>query len=95
MDHGGIWVLFQDPASQQRIELNWYPRGSQYATPFVPGEGLDHVGVRVNQYAAAARRLRRAGAKLLEEVRTKGRVEIAYYEGPDGLWVELIPTPTD
>jgi catechol 2,3-dioxygenase-like lactoylglutathione lyase family enzyme len=95
MGHGGIWVLLQDPASQQRIELNWYPKGSRYATPFVAGEGLDHVGVRVNRLPAAARRLRLAGAKLREEVRWRGRVAIAYYEGPDGLWVELIASPTE
>jgi catechol 2,3-dioxygenase-like lactoylglutathione lyase family enzyme len=95
MGHGGVWVLLQDPASQQRVELNWYPKRSRYATSFVAGEGLDHIGVRVNAYASAAKRLKAAGAKRLEEIRSRGRVVLAYYEGPDGIWIELIVTPTE
>lgn len=93
MGHGGIWVLFRDPTSHQHLELNWYPKGSKYATPFVAGEGLDHLGFRVNDMAAAARQLRSAGARRLSEVRWKGKVVVAYYEGPDGIWVEPILSP--
>jgi len=94
MHHGGIWVLLEDPISHQHVELNWYPPRSKYATPFVAGEGLDHLGMRVTNLAAAARRLRSAGARRVEEFRVRGKVEVAYYEGPDGLWVELIHSPT-
>jgi catechol 2,3-dioxygenase-like lactoylglutathione lyase family enzyme len=94
MGHGGIWVLMTDPISHQQVELNWYPPGSKYATPFVGGEGLDHLGLRVTNVAAAARQLRAAGAKRIEEIRYRGKVEVAYYEGPDGLWIELIHSPT-
>ena len=94
MFHGGVWVLMEDPISHQHIELNWYPRGSKYATPFVAGEELDHLGLRVTNVAAAARRLRAAGAKRIQEFRDRGTLEVAYYEGPDGLWVELIHSPT-
>jgi len=94
MSHGGIWVLLQDPVSHQQIELNWYPTGSKYATPYTPGEGLDHLGLRVSNVAADARRLRAAGAKRLFEEREGGTLEAAFYEGPDGIWVELIRSPT-
>jgi catechol 2,3-dioxygenase-like lactoylglutathione lyase family enzyme len=94
MFHGGIWVLMEDPISHQHIELNWYPLKSKFATPFVAGEGLDHLGLRVTSVAAAARRLRAAGAKRIFEFRDKRILEVAYYEGPDGLWVELIRSPT-
>jgi catechol 2,3-dioxygenase-like lactoylglutathione lyase family enzyme len=94
MGHGGIWVLMEDQISHQHVELNWYPPGSKYATPFVPGEGLDHIGVRVTNVPAAARRLRAAGAQRVVEFRDRGTVAVAYYEGPDGLWVELIHSPT-
>lgn len=93
MGHGGVWVLFEDPVSHQRLELNWYPKGSRYATPFVPGEGLDHLGFRVSNLSAAARRLKAAGARPLDQIRWKGKVVLAYFEGPDGLWVELILDP--
>lgn len=94
MSHGGLWVLYEDPISHQRLELNWYPKGSRYAVPFVPGEGLDHLGFRVSDLRAAARRLVAAGARKRAEIRWKGKVVLAYYEGPDGLWVELILDPT-
>jgi catechol 2,3-dioxygenase-like lactoylglutathione lyase family enzyme len=93
MGHGGIWVLFQDPTSHQQLELNWYPKGSRYATEFVAGEGLDHLGLRVNDITKAARQLVAAGARRLEEFRERGKVVLAYYEGPDGLCVELILSP--
>jgi catechol 2,3-dioxygenase-like lactoylglutathione lyase family enzyme len=95
MPHGGTWVLLQDPISQQRLELNWYPRGSRFHTPFLAGEGLDHLGVRVQDYDRAARRLRAAGARRRVEFRARGRIEVGYFEGPDGIWIELIRSPTD
>jgi len=94
MEHGGVWVLLEDPISHQLLELNWYPKGSKYATPFTGGEGLDHLGVRVRSIEAAARQLKAAGAKKVEEIRRRGKVALAYYEGPDGVWIELIPTET-
>jgi len=94
MQHGGVWVLLEDRVSHQQLELNWYPKGSKYFTPYAPGEGLDHLGVRVRSIEAAARRLKKEGAKLVSEIRWRGKVALAYYEGPDGVWIELIPTET-
>jgi catechol 2,3-dioxygenase-like lactoylglutathione lyase family enzyme len=92
MNHGGVWVLLEDRVSHQHLELNWYPKGSKFATPYSAGEGLDHLGVRVANIEAAGRRLRAAGAHKVLEIRYRGKVEIAYYEGPDGIWIELIRT---
>jgi catechol 2,3-dioxygenase-like lactoylglutathione lyase family enzyme len=93
MDHGGVWVLFRDPVSHQQLELNWCPKGNKYATPFSAGEGLDHLGFRVSDVVAAGRQLKAAGGRLVEEIREKGELVVAYYEGPDGIWVELILSP--
>lgn len=94
MGHGGVWVLLYDRNSHQQLELNWYPKGSKYATEFVPGQGLDHIGVRVNNLPQAGRKIRAAGGTLVEEFRWKGKVVVAYYEGPDGIWIELIDSPS-
>jgi catechol 2,3-dioxygenase-like lactoylglutathione lyase family enzyme len=94
MQHGGIWVLLGDRTSHQQVELNWYPRGSRYATPYVSGEGFDHFGVRVENLKVAGRRLRAAGARKVDEIRWRGKVVLEYYEGPDGFWVELILSPS-
>lgn len=93
MDHGGIWVLLEDPISRQRLELNWYPAGSRYAVPYVPGEELDHIGVRVADIERAARELETAGARRGEEVREDGQLEVVYLRDPDGIEIELIRTP--
>ncbi len=95
MSHGGIWVLLHDPVSHQHLELNWYPPGSRFYRPFVAGEGIDHIGVRVSDLSAAGKRLRRAGGKLVDQIKDRGQVALAYYEGPDGFWVELIRSPTE
>jgi len=95
MNHGGIWVLLEDPRSHQRLELNWYPRKNRYYAPFVPGEGLDHLGVRVNDLAAAGKRLERAGARKVDEIRYRGEPQLAFYEGPDKSWIELIRSPSE
>jgi len=95
MADGGQWVLLEDPTSHQRIELNWYPRRSRFATPFTAGEGLDHIGVRVQNLRTAGRRLAKAGAHRVHTIRWRGKVALEYWEGPDGIWVELILDPAD
>ena len=92
--HGGKWVHLVFPGSDHRLELNYYPKGSPYATPFSPGEGLDHIGVRVNDMAAAGRQLKAAGGRLVDQFKEGRTVVVAYYEGPDGIWVELILSPS-
>ena len=95
MGHGGVWVLLHDPLSHQHLELNWYPKGSRYYTEFVPGEGIDHLGFRVNDLKVVGKRLRAAGGKRVEQIKWRGQVVLEYYEGPDGFWVELILSPSD
>lgn len=46
-DAESTYVLLRDRSSGQRLELNWYAETSPFWAPFVPGEGLDHIEVRV------------------------------------------------
>ncbi|HKS59918.1 MAG TPA: VOC family protein [Thermoplasmata archaeon] len=46
-DAEGRYVLLKDRRSGQRLELNWYAESSPFWAPYVPGEGLDHIEVRV------------------------------------------------
>jgi catechol 2,3-dioxygenase-like lactoylglutathione lyase family enzyme len=90
MAHGGIWVLLADPRTRQRLELNWYPPGSPFATRYLPGDGLDHLGFRVPDAAKVARSLAKAGVRpaLLPSDRN-GMRGIYYFLDPDGNWIEL------
>src|SRR5207249_2492255 len=51
MSHGGVWVELQSAGSPQRLELNWYPPGSKFHTPYRRGEELDHLAFRVTHVA--------------------------------------------
>ena len=90
MEHGGTWVLLHDPASHQNLELNYYPKGNPYASAFSPGEGLDHIGFRTRNLSEAGRLLRKAGARRLMRELWRGQPVAEFYEGPDGIWIELI-----
>lgn len=90
MKHGGRWVLLEDPRSHQRLELNWYPPDSPYNTPYVPGEGLDHIGFRVSDPASVYRRLLSKGVKSALSPEDRDGVKGVYYvKDPDGNWVEF------
>jgi catechol 2,3-dioxygenase-like lactoylglutathione lyase family enzyme len=60
-DEDSEYVLFRDRRSGQRLELNWYAESSPFYTPFVAGEGLDHLEVRVRDVRALLTRLKAAG----------------------------------
>jgi catechol 2,3-dioxygenase-like lactoylglutathione lyase family enzyme len=94
MSHGGIWVSLEDPTSKQRLELNFYPPGNTYDTPYTVGEGLDHLGFKVEDVGEELARLRKLGAHVVVEpwVEPGGEI-ISYVTDPDGNWVEVYSVP--
>jgi len=59
--------------------------------PPAPFVGIEHVGLRVADLAAAAAELRANGVKFLVEPReARPGVKIAFIEGPDGVRIELL-----
>lgn len=90
MRHGGKYAVLEDPRTHQRLELNWYPPGSPFATPYVPGEGLDHIGFHVSNPARSYRQLLDQGAKsALAPTDRNGVNGIYYARDPDGNWIEF------
>lgn len=90
MSHGGIWVNLKDPDSGVQLELNYYPEGSRYRTPYTVGEGLDHLGFDVKDAKATMERLVAFGAKVaVEPWLEEGRYWIGFVEDPDGIWLEI------
>jgi catechol 2,3-dioxygenase-like lactoylglutathione lyase family enzyme len=90
MYHGGKWVLLQDPRTKQRLELNWYPPDSPYATKYVTGEGVDHIGFTTSDPTAMYKRLLAAGVRSALAPGDKDGVKKIYYvKDPDGIWVEM------
>jgi lactoylglutathione lyase len=90
MSAGGTFVGLRDPTTGAQIELNFYPAGHRFATPYSPGEGLDHLGFEVADARATIARLRAMGATVaIEPWLERERYWIGFVEDPDGLWVEV------
>lgn len=84
-----IWVLLRDEESGQHLELNWYPESHRYAVPYVPGEGLDHIGFTVEDTRETFERLVAQGVDPTEITPDVTEGWTAYLKDPDGNWVEI------
>ncbi len=89
MPHGGKYVHLQSPGSPQRLELNWYPSGSRFYTPYRKGEEMDHLAVTVDDVPKAFRELLRHGATPAVDPEHSEGTEV-YVKDPDGIWIELL-----
>jgi len=88
-------VLLRDPASGQRLEINYYPEGNPYAVPYAPGEELDHLAFRVDDLPSTLERLAAQGIRP-ERMKhydgpfvTAAEYRCAYVRDPDGIQLEL------
>src|SRR5256885_16996741 len=63
MRDGGIWVELQSPGSPQRLQLNWYPPGPRFHTPYRRGEGPDHLAFPVHHVDRAVPQVTPKGAQ--------------------------------
>lgn len=89
MSHGGKYVHLVGPGSKQRLELNWYPDGSRFHTPYRRGDEMDHLAFVVADVRKAYAELIRKGAKPgISPEKAKG-LEV-YVKDPDGIWIELL-----
>jgi len=89
MPHGGLYVHLRGPGSSQRLELNWYPKGSRFYTPYRRGEELDHLAFVVEDVEKAYKALLRLGAKPAVPPSKSTGTEV-YVKDPDGIWLELL-----
>ena len=70
------------------LELNFYPEGSRFAVPYVPGESLDHLAFQVEDLDAFLREAKRQGIPVPLEMKTASS-RWAYVEDPNGIWIEV------
>ncbi len=93
MGHGGRWVHLAFPGAQQRLELNFYPRGSRFYEPIRKGTEFDHLGFRVSDVEAWERELRKRNLPIVARIREPFE-NIVYTRDPDGNWLEFFgPVP--
>ncbi len=70
------------------IELNYYEKGSPFATTYAVGEGLDHLAFQVENLDAALAEAEQAGHRLVKEMKGP-TARWAYIQDPNGIWIEL------
>jgi lactoylglutathione lyase len=85
----GLYVLLRDRQSGQKLELNWYPEGSAHATPYTPGEGLDHIAFVVDDLKAAYKEFIARGVEPTNIDPSSTGGWLAYLKDPDGNWIEI------
>lgn len=79
-----------DPSSHQRLELNWYPKGSRFYEKYRNGSELDHIGFSVDDAVRWFNDLVRKGAEPAAAPFGDESETLAYVKDPDGIWIELI-----
>jgi len=89
MPHGGRYVHLKSPGSPQRLELNWYPKGSRFYKEYARGEELDHLAFSVRDVKHAFEELVKKGARVAVKPSEAEGTEV-YIKDPDGIWIELL-----
>jgi catechol 2,3-dioxygenase-like lactoylglutathione lyase family enzyme len=88
MDHGGKIVDLAFPGTAHRLELNYYPPGNPYHTPYRAGSEFDHFGFEVRDIDAWAKRLHARHLPIVADWVERG-VRLVYTRDPDGNWFEV------
>jgi len=87
---GSKILMMRHPRTGEQLELNWYPDGGQFGVPFVNGEALDHIGVRVADVPALIERARAFGSVPAD---LRPVWDYPYNIGDDGLRVAYLLDP--
>ena len=87
---GGEIADLKSAASEQLLELNWYPeKSAHFKGPYRNGHELDHLAFGCDDVAEAYRELLSKGAKPGLPPFLEQGTWLAYVQDPDGIWIEL------
>ena len=89
MDHGGVYVHLQQPRSDRRIELNYYPKGTRFYTQYPRGAEFDHFGFITENVDAWVRKMGRLGGRVAIPSWTETGQRLGYVADPDGFVIEV------
>jgi lactoylglutathione lyase len=85
----GETVALQSEEGGFTLELNHYEKDSPFNTKYTVGEGLDHLAFKVEDLDKALAEARKAGYRIILEMKAKDGGRWAYIEDPDGMWIEV------
>jgi lactoylglutathione lyase len=84
----GVVVDLLSEGGGPPLELNYYPQGSVFDARYEVGEGLDHLGFKVDDLDGAIAEAQRAGYPVVQEMRS-ATSRWVYIQDPNGIWIEL------
>jgi len=85
----GETVSLQSEEGGFTLELNYYEKDSPFNTKYIVGEGLDHLAFKVEDLDKALDEARKAGHRVILEMKANDGGRWAYIEDPDGIWIEV------
>jgi lactoylglutathione lyase len=85
----GIFANLGYEGEDHYLELNWYSAGSPFYTPFVEGDQLDHLGIKVNDFDGTLESLRGAGYPVSIGPYHEGKWHVAFVKGVEGIWLDI------
>ncbi len=89
---GTVVFLFRE-GSEHHLELNYYPKGSEFDTTYDVGEGLDHLGFETHDLDAVLAEAKKAGYPAVLELKDPAH-RWAYIRDPNGIWIEFFVPPS-
>lgn len=84
---GEVVNLVSEEGGHQ-LELNYYQKGSKFASKYMVGEGLDHLAFLVEDLDGALAESRKLGSPMVLEMKTE-KSRWAYIKDPNGIYIEL------
>jgi lactoylglutathione lyase len=84
---GQVVSLVSDDGGPQ-LELNYYEKGSKFATDYTVGEGIDHLAFKVDDLDKALNEAKRLGYPTVLDMKGQSS-RWAYIEDPNGIHIEL------
>lgn len=93
MTHGGRFIHLESPGSEQRLELNWYPKGSRFYSEYMRGDELDHLAFLCHDVEGIYKELLSKGCTSAVEPFLEQGFSLAFVYDPDGVCIELAPCP--
>jgi len=85
----GVFATLGYDDDNHFLELSWYAPDSKYCTEFVPGDQLDHLGMKVKDFDGTLKRLEDAGYPVKIGPFHEGKEHFAFVEAYEGIWLDI------
>lgn len=85
---GGQVVSLVSEDGGPQLELNYYGKGSKFATDYTTGEAIDHLAFQVGDLDEALDEAKKLGYAIVLDMKGKTS-RWAYIQDPNGIYIEL------